>query len=283
MRGRKGEYRKLFRTCAGRASCACGSTAELRELAEDIELGKTKKHTIEVAGRPAGGQGQPGQAPRRLARDRAAAGRRPGAGRGARRRVDMLLERLACAECGISFPELGRACSRSTAPTARARPATASAPATRSIPSSSSPTPEDLCRRRAPPWAGPTASSIFSRRCAAREALRVRPRDAVERAPEETRDVILFGEPDDGFEGVVQLLERRYKETESEDTRDELESFMTAAVPGCGGARLRPESRGQGRGAGPSPTSRGSRSAAREFFADARPSPSARWRSPGGS
>ena len=36
--------------------------------------------------------------------------------------------------------------------------------------------------------------------------------------PKKVRDVILHGEPDDGFEGVVKLLERRYKETVSEET-----------------------------------------------------------------
>ena len=33
------------------------------------------------------------------------------------------------------------------------------------------------------------------------------------------RDVILHGEADDGFEGVLKILDRRYKETLSEDTR----------------------------------------------------------------
>ncbi|MGB4429335.1 MAG: excinuclease ABC subunit UvrA [Thermacetogeniaceae bacterium] len=45
------------------------------------------------------------------------------------------------------------------------------------------------------------------------------------------------------FEGVVNHLMRRYRETESEDVREEIEQFMTSRpCPGCGGARLRPES-----------------------------------------
>ena len=45
------------------------------------------------------------------------------------------------------------------------------------------------------------------------------------------------------FEGVVNNLARRYKETDSEWSRGEIERFMTA-VPcrACGGARLKPES-----------------------------------------
>jgi len=44
------------------------------------------------------------------------------------------------------------------------------------------------------------------------------------------------------FEGVVNNLMRRYRETESEEIREEIEQFMTSRpCPGCSGARLRPE------------------------------------------
>ena len=46
------------------------------------------------------------------------------------------------------------------------------------------------------------------------------------------------------FEGVVANLQRRYRETDSEWTREKIEEFMSLrACPECGGARLRPESR----------------------------------------
>jgi excinuclease ABC subunit A len=46
------------------------------------------------------------------------------------------------------------------------------------------------------------------------------------------------------FEGIVKNLERRYRETDSEWTREKIEEFMSLrACPVCGGARLRPESR----------------------------------------
>ena len=77
--------------------------------------------------------------------------------------------------------------------------------------------------------------------------------------PQKARDVILFGSNgeeirfsyDDGmrayevrksFEGVVNNLERRYKETESEWSREEIERFMTATpCDSCKGYRLKPE------------------------------------------
>jgi excinuclease ABC subunit A len=46
------------------------------------------------------------------------------------------------------------------------------------------------------------------------------------------------------FEGVVKNLQRRYRETDSEWTREKIEEYMSLrACPVCGGARLRAESR----------------------------------------
>src|SRR2546423_10268031 len=45
------------------------------------------------------------------------------------------------------------------------------------------------------------------------------------------------------FEGMLQSLERRYENTDSENTRDRIEGLMALQpCPACGGARLRPES-----------------------------------------
>src|SRR5205807_2836360 len=59
------------------------------------------------------------------------------------------------------------------------------------------------------------------------------------------RDVVLHGDRDGGFEGVVKILERRYRETQSEDAHREIETFMAERpCPVCKGSRLRPESLG---------------------------------------
>ena len=45
------------------------------------------------------------------------------------------------------------------------------------------------------------------------------------------------------FEGILNQLQRRYEETESETNRERIESYMAEQpCPDCGGARLRPES-----------------------------------------
>ncbi|MEJ0095472.1 MAG: excinuclease ABC subunit UvrA [Methylocella sp.] len=80
-----------------------------------------------------------------------------------------------------------------------------------------------------------------------------------ETLPNEVRDVILYGsgkesvrfayedgfrshEVDKPFEGVIRNLERRYRETESEWSREEIGRYMTATPCSvCHGDRLRPE------------------------------------------
>jgi excinuclease ABC subunit A len=58
------------------------------------------------------------------------------------------------------------------------------------------------------------------------------------------RELVLRGTGEDGgFDGVLGGLERRYKETTSEETRLEIERYMSERpCPACGGGRLRPES-----------------------------------------
>jgi len=83
-----------------------------------------------------------------------------------------------------------------------------------------------------------------------------------EELPEEQRDLFLYGTNGEKlqieyrnrfgrrrnyatrFEGVVANIERRYRETDSEWTRERMEEYMSLrACPVCGGARLRAESR----------------------------------------
>jgi len=63
---------------------------------------------------------------------------------------------------------------------------------------------------------------------------------ALKKLKAEQIDALLYG--DDEIEGVVPNLERRYKETESDWTRAEIEKYMTIKdCPECLGKRLKPE------------------------------------------
>jgi excinuclease ABC subunit A len=62
----------------------------------------------------------------------------------------------------------------------------------------------------------------------------------VKELPKEKIDLILYG--NGIFEGVIPWLERRYRETDSEYTREEIEQYMVEKVcEACKGKRLRPE------------------------------------------
>lgn len=70
----------------------------------------------------------------------------------------------------------------------------------------------------------------------------------VAKLPQKVTDLILYGEPNadmenkKGFEGVVPNLKRRWKETDSDFTRAEIEKYMIIKVCSeCGGKRLRKE------------------------------------------
>jgi excinuclease ABC subunit A len=58
--------------------------------------------------------------------------------------------------------------------------------------------------------------------------------------PEEVQRIFLYGE--DGVEGVIPELERKYHEVRWEEFREEMERYMSSSpCPSCGGARLRKE------------------------------------------
>ena len=64
----------------------------------------------------------------------------------------------------------------------------------------------------------------------------------VKSLPKKVVDVILYGDDSGNYEGVIQNLERRWKETESDWTRSEIERYMTfEPCPDCKSKRLKPE------------------------------------------
>lgn len=68
----------------------------------------------------------------------------------------------------------------------------------------------------------------------------------IQELSKEVIDIILYGDPKNSeFEGVVAHLKRRWKETDSEWTRAEIEKYMKLQVcPVCEGCRLKPEALG---------------------------------------
>ena len=275
VRGRKGEYKKLLFDLQRQGYSRVRVNGRLYELGDDIELDRKRKHTIEVVvdrlvvrdnlGRRladsletslklgdgvvqveevrGAAEGEPSEKnPKITDREK----RDPDGKRnpdGAGREPMLFSERLACAECGISFPEVSPrmfsfnnpygACPDCGGIGTRYEvdPALLVPSATRSLKDGA-----------LAPWAG--KESVYFRQTL--NALTKRYKFSLDTPwrdlKKSVRDVILDGDPEGGFEGVVKVLDRRYRETLSEDVRADVERFMALRdCPTCGGSRLRRE------------------------------------------
>jgi excinuclease ABC subunit A len=288
VRGRKGEYKKLFYDLQRQGYSRVRVNGAVRELGEEIDLDKNRKHTIEVVidrlivrdnlgsrladsletalrlaegvvqveplasgdtggssesstgGRDEkrmGGLGGGGTSP--PARQSRASSNLPA-------EVLIFSERLACAECGISFPEVSPRMFSFNNPYGACPECGGIGTRWEIDPERLVPNPARSLKAGAlAPWAG-KESTYFKQTLA---VLARRHKFSLDepwsKLRKSARDVILFGDREGGFEGVVKVLERRYRETQSEDARAEVEAFMAERpCPACGGSRLRPESLG---------------------------------------
>src|SRR5437870_83776 len=155
-------------------------------------------------------------------------------------------ERLACADCGISFPEVSPRMFSFNNPYGACPECGGIGTRFEIDPERLVPNPARSLKGGAlAPWAG-RESTYFKQTLA---VLAKRHKFSLDepwaKLKKAVRDVVLFGEKEGGFEGVVKTLDRRYRETQSEDARVEIEAFMAEQpCPACGGSRLRPESLG---------------------------------------
>ncbi len=277
IRGRKGEYKKLFFDLQRQGYSRVRVNGTVRELGEEIELDRNRKHTIEVVVdrlvvrenlgsrladsletalrladgvvqvEPATGADGDGSSGAARTGGSGGSGTRPPATQARLAQPDSMVfsERLACADCGISFPEVSPRMFSFNNPYGAC--AECGGIGTRFEIDPERVVPDERKSLKAgalAPWAGRETAYL-------RQTLQVlgrRHRFSLEvpwaKLKKSARDVVLLGERD-GFEGVVKVLERKYRETQSEDARREIEQFMAERpCPACGGARLRPESLG---------------------------------------
>jgi excinuclease ABC subunit A len=248
VRGRKGEYKKLFSDFARQGFTRVRVNGTVRELGEEIDLDKNKKHTIEVVVDRLVVRENLGS---RLA-DSLETALKLADGVAQVEQADssdasppmLFSEKLACAECGISFPEVSPrmfsfnnpfgACPDCSGIGTRYEidPERLVPNATRSLKAGA-----------LAPWAGRESAYFRQTLQALGKRYHVDLDVPWSKLKKTARDVVLFGDRDGGFEGVVAMLERRYRESSSEDVRREIEAFMAERpCPTCGGARLRKES-----------------------------------------
>ena len=266
VRGRKGEYRKELLELRKAGFVRVRIDGELRELGEDIALDRKRAHTIEVlvdrlvirAG-----------VETRLADSLGVAFERGEdvvqvvvLGEGGAAAEELLFsQRFACTVCGISFAELSPRMFSFNSPHGACTQCSGLGTTNFFDPDLVVPDAKlSLAQGAVAPWARKNGPTYRDQALAAvAKHFDVALDTPYENLPAQVRAAILYGTGDREltfvykkgtrryefkrhFEGVIGILDRRYRETDSEWMREELERFMSVRpCPKCEGTRLRPE------------------------------------------
>jgi len=261
IRGRKGEYKKELDKLRKEGFVRVIIDGIQHELAEEITLDKNKKHDIDiVVDRLIVKDG----IQRRLA-DSFETALHHAEGITKIQIIDgetiLFSEALACIDCGISYPEMTPRMFSFNNPYGACPDCTGLG--TRNYFDSDLVVPNpDLSIREGAiaPWEKRLSSWYHMTLDALAKAFKFDIRTPYRELKEPVRDMILNGskgekiefwwEEDGGrrhtyqkeFEGVLNNLERRYRESDSDQVREELEKYMNVMpCPTCNGARLKQE------------------------------------------
>ena len=266
VRGRKGEYGRLLNEMRAQGYARARIDGELRRLDEPIELDKKFKHDISiVVDRLVMKEG----VRKRLSESVGAASQLADGlvevetmPDGAEPETMLFSERFACLECGTSMPELEPRIFSFNSPHGCCQRCHGLGFQRVIDPELIVPDPTlSISEGALDPWT--KAASVYHRRLLEAVAetngidIDIPWRDLAE----SDRELLLDGTGDERhtvsyrnrfgrrrtytvrFDGMLSSLERRYENTDSENTRDRIEGLMALQpCPACGGARLRPES-----------------------------------------
>ena len=249
VRGRKGEYRELFADLKKEGFIRVRVDGSIKDLESDIRLDKDKKHNIEVVVdrlviKP--------DIKKRLSDSvetalKAAGGLVVVNDGGADR---LFSELYACADCGISYEEPSpRSFSFNSpygaCPSCNGLGTKIEIDEDLVIPDKGKPVIDAI-----EPWKRGGKGYLMYYRGLLRELAQRRHFDIevpFNKLGKENRKIILYGSDDQiwgrKYEGVVNHLERLFRETDSEFMKNEINKYMSVLpCPKCNGARLRPES-----------------------------------------
>jgi excinuclease ABC, A subunit len=261
VRGRKGEHKKLFEEIRRDGFVRVRVDGELRDVSENIELDKNKKHDIAIV------------VDRIVVRE-GVEGRLADSVETALKRADGIVlidviggeemlfsEKFACVECGISFEELSPRMFSFNSPFG-------ACPTCDGLGHKMEFDPElvlDLNRSLMDggiiPWAESQSrwlEGVLSGVC---RKYGIDPTKPIGELTPEQREILLYGTGDvnvtfeytnsqgrtrtfhSPYEGIIPHLIRKHRETQSDWARSEIEQYMsTRPCPDCKGKRLRPES-----------------------------------------
>jgi excinuclease ABC subunit A len=263
VRGRKGEYGKLFEELRAEGFTRVKVDGELRRLEEDIVLDKKFKHDISVVidrlmMRPDLRKRLADSIETAVARAEGLVDIEDVDGGG----VTTYSDRFMCLHCGTSMPELEPRMFSFNSPHGACPRCTGLGSQMEIDPELIVPDPSlSLNDGAILPWSTSASSYYEQMTQAISDKWEVDMDTPWEDLPEDVRDCFLYGTDGDRiyvsyrnrygrrrsymttFEGIVPNLERRYRETDSDWSREKIEEYMTLRpCPECKGARLRPES-----------------------------------------
>ncbi len=283
VRGRKGEYGKQFEELRTEGFGRVKVNGELRRLDEEIVLDKKYKHdisvvvdrlvmktdlrkrladSVETAVTLADGlvEIELVDSPNRA---NAGEGKTGKAGKPAKPEILTFSERFACPVHGPSLVELEPRIFSFNAPHGACPRCTGLGSQMEIDPELVVPDPTlSIGEGAIAPWAASASHYYDQLTQSISERYDVDLETPWQDLPAEARDFFLLGSKDDAsrspiaiasaasrtystqFEGIIPNLERRYRETDSDYSREKIEEYMTLRpCPDCKGARLRPESR----------------------------------------
>ena len=277
VRGRKGEYKDLLEEMRAEGYTRAKVDGELRLLEEDIELDKKYKHDVAVV---VDRLVMKADSRKRLADsvetavalaegiveielvDGSGDARPHSSGALAARDRNTLVfsERFSCLNCGISMPELEPRIFSFNSPHGACPHCTGLGSQMEIDPDLVVDPSLSISEGAILPW-GSGADYYEQLGQAIAEKYEIDLDTPWEDLSEEDQDLFLYGDEGERvyvsyrnrmgrrrsymapLEGVVPNLERRYKETDSEYSRERIEEYMSVRpCPECHGARLRPES-----------------------------------------
>jgi len=262
VRDRKGKHRYIFEEIKKAGFIRARVDGKVIDIAEEIGLDKNKKHSIEVVvDRTIISENE-----RARINESIEIASKLGEGviivHNLDKAEDVLFsEHFACEKCGISLPELAPRNFSFNSPHGACPACTGLGTRLEIDPNLIIPNPKlTLAEGAVRPWSRIPSKTTWYERVleAVAEKYGFSLNTPVEKLSKEDMDFVLYGTGDELFnvsggygkvreytttyEGVIPNLERRYKETDSDYIRREIEKYMVVKIcPSCEGKRLKKE------------------------------------------
>jgi excinuclease ABC subunit A len=258
IRGRKGEYKKEFLELRKEGFTRVNVDGEVRELSDDIVLDKKKKHDIEVY-------------VDRLVLKEGIKNRLTDSIELALKLADGLIkidvlngetklfsERFACIDCGVSYPEITPRMFSFNSPQGACGTCLGLGSLLYFDPTLLIPDTGKAAEDSVAPWQSQFSNYYRQMIKQVIKSVGGNVKLSWEEQPEKIKEILLRGGEETvefllekgakaykfakEWEGIIPILERRLKDTESEGVREELSQYQSERMcPDCKGSRLKPE------------------------------------------